>query len=197
MNQFLTKLYSGKFGKSIPKFDHLLPQIRTHKRQKLHCKGQKWRMNRQISIPDGAEQWLINLIELYNRSDMNFKQIAEKENLAEKSVSNVFLGKSKNPGVDLIRRIIHALGGTWREIFGESDAVIGSQNLATLQSEVDRLTAENALLTENLNISNLENAVLKDKVTALENENKLLCLKLEYEEKITALHNYYNKLNPN
>jgi transcriptional regulator with XRE-family HTH domain len=154
-------------------------------------------MNRQISIPDGAEQWLINLIELYNRSDMSFKQISEKENLAEKSVSNVFLGKSKNPGVDLIRRIIHALGGTWREIFGESDAVIGSQDLVTLQTEVDRLTAENVLLTETLNISNVENSVLKDKVTALENENNLLRLKLEYEEKISALHNYYNKLNPN
>ena len=154
-------------------------------------------MNKPISIPDGAEQWLINLIELKNRTDMSAKQIAEKENLSEKSVSNVFLGKSKNPGVDLIRRIIHALGGTWREIFGESDAVIGGQDLVTLQTEVDRLTAENALLTENLNISNLENAVLKDKVTALENENKLLCLKLEYEEKISALHNYYNKLNTN
>lgn len=154
-------------------------------------------MNRQNSIPDGAEQWLINLIELKNRTEMSAKQIAEKENLSEKSVSNVFLGKSKNPGVDLIRRIIHALGGSWREIFGESDAVIGSQDLATLQSEVDRLTAENALLTENLNISNLENAVLKDKATALENENNLLRLKLEYEEKISALHNYYNKLNTN
>lgn len=197
MNQFLTKLYNGKNEKSIPKFVNLLPQIRTPKRKKWHSKGQKCTMNKQISIPDGAEQWLVNLIELRNRTEMSTKQIAEKENLSEKSVNNVFSGKSKNPGVDLIRRIIHALGGTWREIFGESDAVIGGQDLVTLQTEVDRLTAENARLTENLNISNLENAVLKDKVTALENENKLLCLKLEYEEKITALHNYYNKLNPN
>lgn len=153
-------------------------------------------MNRQISIPDGAEQWLINLIELKNRTDMSFKQIAEKINTAEKSVSNVFLGKSKNPGVDLVRRIIGALGGSVSEVFGESGAVIGGQDLATLQTEVDRLTAENALLTENLNISKLENTVLKDKVTALENENNLLRLKLEYEEKISALHNYYNKLKP-
>lgn len=154
-------------------------------------------MNRQISIPEGAEQWLINLIELYNRSDLTMKQIAESQGLAEKSVSNVLLGKSKNPGVDLIRRIITALGGKWREIFGESDAVIGSQDLVTLQNEVDRLTADNSLLTETLNISNVENSVLKDKVTALENEITLLRLKLEYEEKISALHNYYNKLNSN
>ena len=154
-------------------------------------------MNKQISIPDGAEQWLINLIELKNRVDMSCKQIAEKENLPEKSVSNVFLGKAKSPGVDLIRRIIHALGGTWREIFGASDAVIGGQDLATLQAEVDRLTEEVAFLTSSLNIANLELNVQKDKVVALETENKLLCLKLEYEEKLNAVHSFYNKLNPN
>ena len=154
-------------------------------------------MTRQINIPTGAEQWLINLIELKNRTDMSFKQIAEKENLSEKSVSNVFLGKSKNPGVDLIRRIIHALGGSWRDIFGESDAVIGGQDLVTLQTEVDRLTEEVAFLTSSLNIANLELNVQKDKVVALETENKLLCLKLEYEEKLNAVHSFYNKLNPN
>lgn len=154
-------------------------------------------MYRQISIPDGAEQWLINLIELYNRSNMTFKQIAEKENLAEKSVSNILLGKSKNPGVDLIRRIIHALCGHWSEIFGESGAVIGGQDLAALQAEVDRLTEQVAFLTSSLNIANLELNVQKDKVVALETENKLLCLKLEYEEKLNAVHNFYNKLNTN
>jgi transcriptional regulator with XRE-family HTH domain len=151
-------------------------------------------MNRQISIPDGAEQWLINLIELKNRTDISLKQIAEKINVAEKSVSNVFLGKSKNPGIDLVRRIIGALGGSVSEIFGESGAVIGGQDLVTLQTEVDRLTEEVARLTSSLNIANIDLAVQKDKVVALENENKLLCLKLEYEEKINAVHDYYNKL---
>lgn len=151
-------------------------------------------MNRQIGIPVGAEQWLINLIELKNRTDISFKQIAEKENLSEKSVYNVFLGKSKNPGVDLIRRIIHALGGAWSDIFGESGAVIGGKDLVTLQTEVDRLTEEVERLTSSLNIANLDLTVQKDKVVALENENKILCLKLEYEEKINAVHNYYNKL---
>ena len=151
-------------------------------------------MNRKISIPEGAEQWLVNLIEFKNRTDLSIKQIAEKINTAEKSVSNVFLGKSKNPGIDLVRRIINAMGGSVSEIFGESGAVIGGQDLVTLQAEVDKLTAEVALLTSSLNIANLDLAVQKDKVIALENENKLLCLKLEYEEKINAVHDYYNKI---
>lgn len=151
-------------------------------------------MNKPISIPAGAEQWLINLIELKNRSEMTIKQIAEKADLAEKSVSNVFLGKSKNPGVELIRRIVTALGGSWREIFDESGAVIGNQDLATLQAEVDRLTAENSLLTDTLNIATLDLGAQKDKVTALENEIKILNLKLEYEIKLNTVHSFYNKI---
>lgn len=154
-------------------------------------------MNKQISIPNGAEQWLVNLIEWKNRTDKSFKQIAEEENLAEKSVSNVFLGKAKSPGVDLIRRIIHSLGATWSEIFGESGAVIGGQDLVTLQTEVDRLTKENDILTSSLNIANLDLAVQKDKVSALESENKMLNMQLKHKEEIIALHNYYNKLKPN
>ena len=153
-------------------------------------------MHRQTSIPEGAEQWLINLIELKNKVGKSSKQIADEENLAEKSVCNVFLGKVKNPGVDLIRRIIHSLGGHWSEIFGESGAVIGGQDLATLQSEVDRLTEEVALLTSALNLANTSLSDQKDKINTLETENKILSLKLEYDEKIIAVHDFYNKLKP-
>jgi transcriptional regulator with XRE-family HTH domain len=154
-------------------------------------------MYKPTPYPTNAEQWIINLIDLKNKAEITVKQISEMENLAEKSVSNVFYGKSKNPGVDLIRRIIHALGGSWREIFGESDAVIGSQDLVTLQTEVDRLTQENEILTSTLNLRDLDLSVEKNKVAALEGEIKLLKLTLEYEQKLNAVHNFYNKLNAN
>lgn len=147
--------------------------------------------------PQGAEQWLVSLIELKNKAELTVKQISEKENLAEKSVSNVFSGKSKLPSVDLIRRIIHALGGTWGEIFAESGAVIGSQDLATLKAEVDRLTEDNEKLTESLKLANIDNNVQKEKITVLEKEVEILRLKLEYEEKLNTVHSFYNKLNHN
>jgi transcriptional regulator with XRE-family HTH domain len=141
--------------------------------------------------------WLENLKDLQERTGMSSKQIADKENLSEKSVKRVFSGESKNPGVDLVRRIIHALGGSWSEIFAESGAVIGSQDLATLQTEVSRLTEENALLTQSLNIANLDLSVQKDKVSALEAESAMLKMQLKHKEEIIAIHNYYNKLMPN
>lgn len=140
--------------------------------------------------------WLDNLKELKKTAGMSSKQIADKENLSEKSVNRVFSGEAKNPGVDLVRRIIHALGGSWSEIFAESGAVIGSQDLVTLQTEVNRLSEENARLTQSLNIANFELSVQKDKVSALEAENELLKMQLKHKEEIIALHNYYMKITP-
>ena len=154
-------------------------------------------MDRHTSIPAHQEQWRVALKELKTKTGMSTKQIADKENLSEKTVARVFSGEAKNPGVDIVRRIIHVLGGSWNEIFAESGAVIGGQDLATLQAEVSRLTEENSILASSLNIANIDLTVSKDKVAALESENKLLRLKLEHKDEIIALHNYYNKLKPN
>ena len=148
-------------------------------------------MNRQTSIPDGAEQWLINLIELKNRVGMSCKQIAEEGGLAEKSVSNVFLGKVTNPGVILMRRIIHVLGGHWEDIFEESNVVIGSQELDTLQAEVDRLTEINDNLKAEKEALIAENIILREKVEVLRDKNDRL------KDDIIMIHNHYNKIKPN
>ena len=153
-------------------------------------------MHKQINIPNGAEQWLINLIELYNRSGKSFKQIAESENIAEKSVSNVFLGKAKSPGVDLVCKIIHALGGHRNEIFCESGAVIGGQDLATLQVEVDRLTAENANLNAEKELAVAELEILRKKSELQESEISLLKERLQHKDELLAVYNYFTKIKP-
>jgi DNA-binding XRE family transcriptional regulator len=153
-------------------------------------------MSRQTNIATEQEVWRTNLKELRNKAGMSNKQIADKANLSERTVVRVFTGEAKNPGVAIVRKIIHALGGTVNDIFEESDAVICSKDAVALQDEVTRLTEEVALLTSSLNLANIDLAVQKDKITALENENKLLNLKIEYEEKLIAVHNFYNQLKP-
>lgn len=153
-------------------------------------------MFRQISIPSGAEQWLINLIEIYNRAGKSFKQISEEQGLAEKSVSNVFLGKSKNPGVDLIRRILTSLGAQWREIFGESGAVIGGQDLATLQDQVDMLTEENTTLKTEKDLAVAELEILRNKSALQESEIGLLKERLQHKDELLAVYNYFTKIKP-
>jgi transcriptional regulator with XRE-family HTH domain len=135
--------------------------------------------------------WLENLRELKERTGMSSKQIADMQNVSEKSVKRVFTGEAKNPGVELIRKIIEALGGSWYKIFADSGAVIGSQDLATLQAEVNRLTEENNILAQNLNMANIDLAVQKDKLSVLTAENELLNTKLAHKDEIIALHNNY------
>ena len=143
-------------------------------------------MNRLFSIPDGAEQWLINLIEFKNKHpDISIGQIADSECLAEKSITNVFYGKSKRPSADLISKIIHALGGTWSEIFGETGALIGGQDIIALQNEVDRLTTENAALIAEREALIAEKAILNNKVETY--RDKVDALK----DEIIETHRYY------
>ena len=145
-------------------------------------------------IPEGAEPWLINLIELRDRAKMSVRAIADTSALPLRSVDRVFSGETENPGVDTVRRIVKALGGCWAEIFTDTGAVIGGQDLSAATAEISRLNEEVEKLTSLLQIANIDLNVQKDKITTLESEITLLNLRLEYEQKINAVHNYYNKL---
>lgn len=124
--------------------------------------------------------WLDNLKELKKEKGMSSKQIAELTNLPERTVVRIFSGDTDNPYVDTLRRIVAVLDGSLDDLFAESKIVVGSKNLITLQSEVDRLNAENAML--------------KDKVGVLTAESDLLRMKLEHKEEIISLHNYYKTI---
>ena len=118
---------------------------------------------------------------------MSSKQIAEKTNLPERTVSRIFSGETDNPYTDTLRRIVAVLGGSLDDIFTECKTVVAAQDIVALQADVERLTAENGLLS-------VENSLLKDKVASLTAEIDLLRLKLEHKEEIIALHNYYKTL---
>ena len=134
--------------------------------------------------------WLDNLKELKKETGMSSKQIAEMTNLPERTVIRIFSGDTDNPYMDTIHRIVTALGGSLDMIFADTKVVVGDVSLATLQTDVERLSAELAL-------TNAENVMLKDKVVTLNAENDILRLKLEHKEEIIALHNYYIKLRSN
>lgn len=134
--------------------------------------------------------WLENLKELKAKKGMSSKQIAELTKLPEKTVSRIFSGDTDSPYVDTLHRIVSVLGGSLDGILADTKTVVGDENLATLQTEVERIAAENSMLTA-------ENAMLKDKVAVLTAEADLLRMKLEHKEELLALHNYYIKLKPN
>lgn len=134
--------------------------------------------------------WLDNLKELKKAKGMSVKQIAEATNLPERTVNRIFSGDTDNPYVDTLHRIVTVLGCSLDDILADTKVVLGTQNLATLQSNIDTVTAERDLLLA-------ENTILKDKVSTLTAENEMLKMQLMHKEEIIALHNYYNKLKPN
>lgn len=134
--------------------------------------------------------WLENLKQLKKEKGMSSKQIAEKTNLPERTVTRIFSGDTDNPYVDTLHRIVTVLGGSLDDILADTKVVVGEENLVTLQENVDVVTAERDLIIT-------ENAILKDKVAALTAENDLLKMQLKHKEEIISLHNYYIKLKSN
>lgn len=138
--------------------------------------------------------WLDNLKELKKEKGMSVKRIAEVTNLPVRAVNRIFSGDTDNPYVDTLHRIVTALGGSLDCILADTKVVVGSADLKELQDEnnklkeeLDRIIAENALLSA-------EVATLNNSNCALSSENDMLRLKLEHKEELLALHNYYNKL---
>ena len=131
--------------------------------------------------------WLDNLKALKKKSGMSSKQIADGTFMPERTVVRIFNGETSNPSITTLIPIINYLGGSFDEIFADTKAIVGDQNLVTLQENIDVVSAERDLIIA-------ENAILKEKVTALTSENELLKLKLIHKDELLALHNYYNKL---
>ena len=131
--------------------------------------------------------WLDNLKELKKQSGMSAKQIAEKTNLPERTVSRIFSGDTENPYMDTLRRIVDVLGGSLDDLFVESKVRVANTDLIALQAEYDKLQAEASDLRA-------ENVRLKDENASLKAELDRLKLTLAHKEEIISLHNYYNKL---
>lgn len=134
--------------------------------------------------------WLDKLKDLKKRSGMSTKAIAEKANMSERTVTRIFSGETYAPGIDKLRDIVYAMGGSLDDVLDESDF-----HLPTPLAEA--LKTENTTLQNAVNDLTDENVRLKDEIATLKVELDRLHLILEHKEEIIALHNYYNKLKSN
>jgi transcriptional regulator with XRE-family HTH domain len=123
--------------------------------------------------------WLDNLKNLKKQSGMSAKQIAEKTNLPERTVSRIFSGDTENPYMDTLRRIVDVLGGSLDDLFVESKVRVANTDLIALQAEYDKLSSEAGDLRA-------ENVRLKDENASLKAELDRLRLTLEHKEEVLA-----------
>ncbi len=128
--------------------------------------------------------WLDNLKELRKQTGMSVKQIAERTNLPERTVTRIFSGDTDNPYVDTLHRIVTTLGGSLDDILADSKAVVVTESVAQIKENADVIAAQNDLVS-------VENDMLRTKVATLTTELELVKKELAHKEELLALHNYY------
>lgn len=146
--------------------------------------------------------WLDKLKDLRKTAGMSAKQIAEKTNMSERTISRIFSGETYAPGIDKLRDIVYAMGGSLDDILDESDFHLPTPLAEALKTE--NLTLQNAVndLTD-------ENVRLKDKIAELKAElehlrfdyahkDEMLAQKqriIELQEEIIQLHKHQSPNN--
>lgn len=128
--------------------------------------------------------WLDNLKELKKRTGMSTKQIAEKANLPERTVSRIIAGETDHPRIDTLGLIVDALDGTLQDIFADTNVVIATEKLVEIKEVAEVVEAERDVIAA-------KKDMLEAKVAALTTENELLKKELAHKEELLALHNYY------
>lgn len=134
--------------------------------------------------------WLDNLKDLKKKTGMSAKQIAEKTNLPERTISRILAGETDHPYADTLDLIVKALGYDLGDIFADTKVIVATDDLVEIKENVDIVEAEHDRIV-------VENEMLKTKNAALTMEIELLKKELQHKEELLALHNYYNKLKPN
>lgn len=121
--------------------------------------------------------WRDRILAAQKEKGITTKAMAEYAQMTEKSVTRILNNKTANPYVSNVLLLGASVGLSSKEIFSETGVVVGDQDLAILQAEADRLTAELAQRDTDLE-------GLKHQVTALTVEIDLLRLKLEHKEEL-------------
>lgn len=121
--------------------------------------------------------WRDRILEAKTVKNISTKSMAEYAGLTEKTVKRILTDKTQTPYVDNVIILGASVGLSPREIFSETGVIVGDQDVAILQAEVERLTNEVTSLN-----SDIED--LKANISALTVENDLLRLKLEHKEEL-------------
>ena len=132
--------------------------------------------------------WLDKLKDLKKRSGMTTKAIAEKAELPERTVVRIFSGETFAPGIDKLRAIVYAMGGSLDDILDESDFRVPTPEAQALKNTVKDLTDENVRLKD-------ENVALKAELAELRltlNHKEEI---MQLQDEIIRLHKAYGLVN--
>ena len=128
----------------------------------------------KLLVPEGEDRWRVRLRDMLKACGLSYLELANKLHVSEKTVSRVFTGEAKTPGLDFVVQVVHAMGYTAQDLFACTDAVIGGKTLREYQEALDVVRAELAKAQE-------ENRTMKSQLievtkTNFELSNQLVSL---------------------
>jgi transcriptional regulator with XRE-family HTH domain len=138
--------------------------------------------------------WNENLKDFKKKTGLTTKQIAERSNLPERTVSRIFSGDTNSPYMTTLIPICKVLGCSLDDVFADTKVVVATETVAELQENVTELQENVEVAISENDLLSAENKILQNKVTTLEKEIELLKTKLMHKEELLAVHNYYTKL---
>jgi transcriptional regulator with XRE-family HTH domain len=134
--------------------------------------------------------WLDNVRDLKKKSGMSNKCLAEQMHMSERTIGRIFAGET-SVDIDQLRQMVLVMNGSLDDILDKSEFKVPVPEMEALQNENAALTAKIKELTDSLALLQAEMAIYKDKIAVLTAENDILRIKLEYEQKIGAIHDFY------
>ena len=121
--------------------------------------------------------WRDRILEAKREKDVRTKTIAAFVRMSEKTVARILSGETQAPYVDTVIALGASVGLTPEEIFAETGVVVGDQDHAFLEAEVERLRTELTSKTQ-------EVEQLKSQISALQVEKEMLTMQLEHQKEL-------------
>ena len=134
--------------------------------------------------------WLERIIEAKQRQNISSQTMSERSRIPANTIKRILAGKTDNPYITTVLALGASVGLSAMELFAETTSVLGDNDLATLQKELDLANNTVKSLTEEVARLTDENGALRDKVVSLTTQNsthkdEIIAL---YKE-IVSLHN--------
>ena len=125
--------------------------------------------------------WRDNFLRIFKESNLTTKQLAEKSYVSENTIKRIVKNVDATIQLATLDRLAIGLGCKTEDITNDTNAVIGTAKLETLQEELSTLKADNNLLVTERNLLKTENASLVARIELLE-------MKLMYSEKLLSVY---------
>ena len=124
------------------------------------------------------------LLQAYNDSGLTQKQLAEKSQVSEKTISRMLTTPDYRPSIETTTRVTQALNITMLELYAETDVVLVRKDVLADLEETKRFVDEcKALSTENVS--------LREELLELKKMNDDLKTELKHKDEIIAIHESY------